>query len=159
MQFDAVHRSHNLEHCFWHGVPRVLDGFIHVLNPNGLAHVRVPDIGEHFRAVAEMNMDLEDVAYRIRSGPVVTPLDILYGCRPQIQQCGKDQYRHKNGFPLATPRRTLVKAEPEHVLTGLREASFDLTAIVFMERHETFAIRLFNLPVEDAPELQDEEQA
>ena len=34
-QFDAVYCSHNLEHYFWHDVPRVLDGFTHVLKPNG----------------------------------------------------------------------------------------------------------------------------
>ncbi len=151
-QFDAIYCSHNLEHYFWHDVPRVLDGFIHVLKPNGFAHIRVPDIGALIRTVAERNMDLEDAAYRLASGAVVAPLDILYGYRPQIQQSGKDYYQHKTGFSRASLRRTLTQAGFEHVFTGLREASFDLTAIAFMDRPEPFAVSLFNLPVEDAPE-------
>ena len=123
-----VYCSHNLEHYFWHDVPRVLDGFIHVLKPNGFAHIRVPDIGALLRTVAERNMDLEDVAYRTASGAPIAPLDIMYGYRAQIQQSGKDYYQHKTGFSRASLRRTLVKAGFDHVFTGLRESSFDLTA-------------------------------
>ena len=67
-QFDAVYCSHNLEHYYWHDVPRVLDGFIHILKPDGFAHIRVPDIGALIRMIAEKNMDLEDVAYRLDNG-------------------------------------------------------------------------------------------
>ena len=158
-QFDAVYCSHNLEHYFWHDVPRVLDGFIHVLKPNGFAHIRVPDIGVLIRTIVERNMDLEDVAYRTASGAVIAPLDILYGYRLQIQQSGKDYYQHKTGFSLASLRRTLAKAGFEFVFAGTNAASFDLTAIAFMERPDPFAIGLFNLPMEDVPELQDDEQS
>ena len=146
-QFDAVYCSHNLEHYFWHEVPRVLDGFIHVLKPNGFVHIRVPDIGALIRAVAGRNMDLEDVAYRTEAGLVIAPLDILYGYRPKIQQSGESYYMHKTGFSQASLRRTLAKAGFEYVFTGLHEPSFDLTAIAFMDKPESFAANLFDLHI------------
>ncbi len=156
-QFDAVYCSHNLEHYYWHDVPRVLDGFIHVLKPDGFAHIRVPDIGVLIRTVAERNMDLEDVAYRTASGAVIAPLDIMYGYRLQVQRSGKDYYQHKTGFSQASLRRTLMRAGFEFVFAGTRESSFDLTAVAFMERPSPFAISLFNLSVDDIPEPQDQD--
>ncbi len=155
-QFDAVYCSHNLEHYFWHDVPRVLDGFIHVLKPNGFVHIRVPDIGALIRAVAERNMDIEDVAYRTNTGAAIAPLDIIYGYRPQIQQTGKDYYQHKTGFSQASLKRTLATAGFDHVFMGLREAVFDLTAIAFMDAPDPFSISLFNLAV---PSSRDEDES
>src|SRR3954469_19036580 len=48
--FEAVYCSHNLEHYFRHDLRRVLAGFLHVLKPEGFAHVLVPDIGAAIRS-------------------------------------------------------------------------------------------------------------
>ena len=155
-QFDAVYCSHNLEHYSRHDVPRVLDGFIHVLKPNGFAHIRVPDIGALIRAIAEENMDLEDVAYRANNGAVIAPLDMIYGDRAQIQKSGKDCYQHRTGFSQASLRRTLVKAGFEYVFTEVHAATFELSAVAFTERPDPFAAGLFSLSFEDTTGLRDE---
>ena len=67
-QYDAIYCSHNLEHYFRHDVPRVLAGFIHVLKPHGFAHIRVPDIQEVMRVVAEHRLEPDDVLYHTGNG-------------------------------------------------------------------------------------------
>jgi ubiquinone/menaquinone biosynthesis C-methylase UbiE len=96
-QFDAIYCSHNLEHYYRHDVPRVLDGFLHVLKDGGFAHIRVPDIAEVMRVTLERSLDIEDVLYQSSSGPI-TVLDVLYGYGLEIERSGQDFYAHKTGF-------------------------------------------------------------
>src|SRR4051812_25066523 len=44
LAYDAVFCSHNLEHFHRHECLQVLTGMHHVLKPDGLAEIRVPDI-------------------------------------------------------------------------------------------------------------------
>jgi hypothetical protein len=67
---DAVYCSHNLEHYYRHDVPKVLAGFLHVLRAGGVAHIRVPDMGQVMRAVVERELDIDDVLYQSPSGPI-----------------------------------------------------------------------------------------
>ena len=96
-QFDAVYCSHNLEHYYRHDVPKVLDGFLHVIKDGGFAQIQVPDIAEVMRLSIEQNLDIDDVLYQSPAGPIMV-LDVLYGYTVEIEQSGQDFYAHKTGF-------------------------------------------------------------
>jgi predicted SAM-dependent methyltransferase len=68
-QFDAVYCSHNLEHYYPHDVPRVLEGFLHVLKRGGFAQIKVPDMAELMQVVVSQSLELDDVLYRPPQGP------------------------------------------------------------------------------------------
>src|SRR5215510_11086206 len=114
--YDAVYCSHNLEHYFAHEVPKVLRGFHHVLKPGGFAEIRVPDIAQLMRTVAEKDLDLLDVIYQSPAGPVRVR-DVLYGFGPQIERSGQDFYAHKTGFsPKSLALALRESAFPQHVV-------------------------------------------
>jgi hypothetical protein len=100
-QFDAVYCSHNLEHYFAHDVPKVLNGFHHVLKEDGFAEIRVPDLALLMRRVAKDGLDLDDVLYTTAAGHPITARDVIYGWGREIERSGQDFYAHKTGF---TPR-------------------------------------------------------
>jgi SAM-dependent methyltransferase len=105
LQFDAVYCSHNLEHYYRHDVPKVLAGFLHVLKDGGVAHIRVPDIGEVMRVSVEKGLDIEDELYQSALGPIMV-MDVIYGYTVQIEQSGQDFFAHKTGFT----QKSLLKA-------------------------------------------------
>ena len=86
-QFDSVYCSHNLEHYYHHDVPRVLAGFLHVLNDGGFAYIAVPDIDKVMRLTIDRGLDISDVLYQSDAGPI-TVLDVLYGYSIEIERTG-----------------------------------------------------------------------
>lgn len=114
--YDAVYCSHNLEHYYTHDVPRVLKGFLHVLRPDGFAEIRVPDIGALMRTVVERNLELDDVVYVSKAGPILVR-DVIYGYGREIAASGQDFYAHKTGFTPAVLRKALAAA-------GFRQLAF-----------------------------------
>lgn len=107
--YDAIYCSHNLEHYFAHDVSKVLAGFMHVLKPHGFAEIRVPDMGQLFRLVIEKNLDIDDVIYVSKAGPI-TVKDTIYGFGKEIAQTGQDFYAHKTGFTHKSLRAALGAA-------------------------------------------------
>jgi hypothetical protein len=96
-QFDAVYCSHNLEHYYRHECAQVLDGFLHVLRPDGFADVSVPDLMAVMTTVVEKGLDIEDVLYEATVGPI-TVRDVIYGWSLEIERSGVDFFAHKTGF-------------------------------------------------------------
>ena len=96
-QYDAVYCSHNLEHYYRHDAVRVLQGFLHVLKPDGFAEIRVPDLKSLMARVVSTGMDADDILYQSDAGPMRV-VDVLYGYARQIEQSGNDFYAHKTGF-------------------------------------------------------------
>ncbi len=130
-QFDAIYCSHNLEHYFRHDGRKVLEGFRHVLKPDGFAEIRVPDIRCVMRHCVEKNLDVADTLYVSQAGPVLVH-DVLYGFGQQIENSGADFYAHKAGFSAASLGSFLQEAGFVSVRTAERAEQFEVVALAFM---------------------------
>ncbi len=140
--YDAVYNSHNLEHFFAHDVPKVLAGFLHVLNDEGFAHIRVPDMGSLFKTIIEKNLDIEDILYHSPAGPIMVK-DVIYGLGKQIEQSGVSFYAHKTGFTQKSLEKILRQCGFSYVFVGT--ANREIKAIAFKQKPTQDTIKLFNL--------------
>src|SRR5512141_2534101 len=68
--YDSVYCSHNLEHYYRHDARKVVAGFVHVLNEEGFAYIRVPDLKAVMNKVVNDGMDIDDVLYESPAGPI-----------------------------------------------------------------------------------------
>lgn len=91
---DAVFSSHNIEHLYPHEVSLALAEFSRVLKPDGFAVITCPDLQSVCALIAEDK--LLEPAYTAPAGPI-SPLDILYGHRPQLAK-GNLFMAHRCGF-------------------------------------------------------------
>jgi SAM-dependent methyltransferase len=140
--FDAVYCSHNLEHYYAHDAIDVLLGFAHVLRSEGFAHIRVPDIGEVMRVVAQREMDIDDVLYQSAAGPI-NVRDIVYGYQSQIESSGEDFFAHKNGFTQPSLKALLTDCGFRHLFLGSGE--FEIIAYAFKHEPDAFHRQLLRL--------------
>ncbi len=145
-QFDAVYCSHNLEHYYRHDVPKVLKGFLHVLKPDGFAHIRVPDIGMLFKLVAQNNLDIEAVLYQAPGGPVHV-YDVLYGWQQQIEKSGNDFFAHKNGFTEKSLVQILRRYGFNWVYHGT--GNLEVAAFAFINEPSAALASSLNLPIKN----------
>ncbi len=141
-QFDAVYCSHNLEHYYYHDVPKVLAGFMHLLKTSGFVHVRVPDIIEVIRLAIERELDVEDVLYQSPAGPIKV-LDVLYGYSVEIERSGQGFYAHKTGFT----RKSLVKKLQGAGFVNIYASSVNLeiNVLAFKQIPDQSVLTLFGL--------------
>ncbi len=142
-QFDAVYCSHNLEHYYRHEVPKVLDGFLHVLKENGFVQIRVPDINAVMRTTIEKGLDIDDVLYQSSAGPIMV-VDVLYGHGAEIERSGEDFYAHKTGFTQKSLLKALNKAGFTKVYCTL--GNLEINVIAFRDKASEDARVLFKLP-------------
>jgi SAM-dependent methyltransferase len=129
-QFDAVYCSHNLEHYYKHDGITVLQGFLHVLKPDGFAEIRVPDMDSLMRGVVERGMDIEDILYVSAAGPI-TARDVIYGWAEEIERSGVDFYAHKTGFTATSLKSVLVRAGFLTIFPFVAKEIFELRALAF----------------------------
>ena len=142
-QYDAVYCSHNLEHYYRHDVPRVLAGFRHVLNEDGFAEIRVPDLADLMQTVVRRGLDVDDFLYQSPAGPI-TVRDVLYGLGSEIERSGNNFWAHKTGFTKKSLTAMLVRCGFPIVYNGA--GNFEVAAFAFT-RPPTEEIRLLlNLP-------------
>ena len=142
-QFDAVYCSHNLEHYHRHDVPKVLAGFVHVLKPDGFAHIRVPDISEVMKTAVQRGLEPDDVLYQSPAGPIEV-LDVLYGWGKQIESSGVDFFAHKTGFSRALLTKVLSAAGFQTVYTAV--GNLEISAIAFLRSPDEATRARFGLP-------------
>jgi len=140
--YDAVYCSHNLEHYYRHDVPKVLEGFLHVLKDHGFAHVRVPDIAQVMRTVVRDNLDIGAVLYQSPAGPISVH-DVIYGFGPEIQSSGNDFYAHKTGFTPESLAAALSECGFPQVYTRLD--AFEIAAFGFVTEPDDAVLESFNL--------------
>lgn len=103
--FDAVYSAHNIEHLFAHEVPLALKEFHRVLNEEGIAFIRCPDL----YTIAKFIVDgkVVEPMYVSPAGPV-TPLDSLYGMRSLLKD--NSFMAHRMGFTAELLTGELKKA-------------------------------------------------
>jgi ubiquinone/menaquinone biosynthesis C-methylase UbiE len=108
-QFDVVYCSHNLEHFYQADVPKVLDGFMHVLKSGGSVDINVPNMKNLIQSIMSNNLDINDVWYRTGEGVPITFHDVMYGWGAKIAE-GNIYYSHKCGFTSLSLGEALNKA-------------------------------------------------
>jgi hypothetical protein len=141
--YDAVYCSHNLEHYYRHETLPVLNGFRHMLKPDGFVELMVPDLEAVMRQVTRQpHLDLEEKLYDSPAGPI-TALDVIYGWGRHIAKSGVDFYAHKTGFTLVSLRRVLEESGFPVVYTGA--GSLEIRAIAFTAPPSAWHRRLLGL--------------
>lgn len=137
---DAIFSSHNIEHLYPHEVPLALAEFIRVLKPDGFAVITCPDLQSVCVLTAEDK--LTEAAYTAPAGPI-TPIDILYGHRPQLA-AGNLYMAHRCGFTQKVLSGTLQAAGFAAVAAARRAAPFfDLWAIASKSARSEDEMRAF----------------
>jgi SAM-dependent methyltransferase len=143
-QYDVVYCSHNLEHYYPHEVPRVLQGFLHVLKPDGFAEIVVPDLQWVMHEVVEKNLDMDDVLYQSAIGPILVR-DVVYGLSVEIARSGNDYYAHKTGFSTKSLATALQAAGFAYGAVCPPFAGFEARAIGFRQPPSDAQVRLLGL--------------
>ena len=127
---DAVFSSHNIEHLYPHEVPVALSEFWRVLKPDGFVVITCPDLQSVCALVADDK--LTEAALISPAGPI-SPLDIIYGYRPQLSR-GNLFMAHHCGFTQKVLSQTLKSSGFKGVATTKRGALFfDLWALACKE--------------------------
>jgi Methyltransferase domain len=124
---DAVYSAHNIEHLYPHEVPLALGEIHRVLKLTGFAFIRLPDLQEVARHIAEGK--LENALYMSPMGPIA-PLDILFGHRASLAG-GNLFMAHRTGFIDSTLGAALIKAGFAAVMVQRSPSAFNLDAIAF----------------------------
>jgi predicted O-linked N-acetylglucosamine transferase (SPINDLY family) len=127
---DAVYSSHNVEHLYPHEVPLALREMRRVLKPTGFTLIKLPDLQEVARYIAEGKLD--DPLYMSPMGPIA-PLDILFGHRASLAS-GNLFMAHRTGFTSLTLGTALIEAGFAAVVVQRELSAFCLTAIAFRSR-------------------------
>lgn len=104
--YDALYSSHNIEHLYAHEVILALKEFRRVLNEDGFAVIRCPDI----QSVADeiSRGKITSPLYESSAGPI-SALDILYGHCESLAS-GKTYMAHKTGFTYDLLHQLLSEA-------------------------------------------------
>ena len=147
---NAVYSSHNVEHLYPHEVPLALREMNRVLKSDGFAFIKLPDLQEVARFVAEGK--LEDPLYISPVG-AIAPLDILYGHRPALAR-GNAFMAHRTGFTGTTLGTALIAAGFVAVMMQRDLPNFSLTAIAFRTQPDAEQMAIWRarlLPAEDRP--------
>ena len=103
---DTVYSSYNLDHIYAHEVPIALKEFYRVLNEDGIALVKCPDIQTVCELIAQDK--LLEFLYESDIGPVY-PIDVIYGNRKQIQN-GNEYMAKKVGFTYSALNGAFAEA-------------------------------------------------
>jgi len=103
---DAVYSSYNLDHIYPHEVPIALKEFYRVLNEDGIAVVKCPDIQTVCELIAQDK--LLELLYESPIGPIY-PIDVIYGNRWQIQN-GNEYMAKKVGFTYSALDASFAEA-------------------------------------------------
>ena len=103
---DAVYSSYNLDHIYAHEVPIALKEFYRVLNEDGIAVVKCPDIQTVCELIAQDK--LLEFLYESDIGPIY-PIDVIYGNRQEIQ-LGNEYMAKKVGFTYSALDASFAEA-------------------------------------------------
>lgn len=143
-EYDAIYCSHNLEHYYRHEVPKVLQGFLHLLKEDGFAEIRVPDLKEVMKTVIEKGLDIDDILYQSPAGPIAVR-DVFYGYGVEIERSGQDYFAHKTGFTQKSLKKILYQCGFPIVYSG--EGNFEIRSLAFKQQPTDFHQTLLEIQV------------
>ena len=103
---DAVYSSYNLDHIYPHEVPIALKEFYRVLNEDGIAVVKCPDIQTVCELIAQDK--LLELLYESPIGPIY-PIDVIYGHRWYTQN-GHEYQSKKVGLTYSVLDASFAEA-------------------------------------------------
>ena len=103
---DAVYSSYNLDHIYAHEVPIALKEFYRVLNEDGIAIVKCPDIQTVCELIAQDK--LLELLYESPIGPIY-PIDVIYGHRWYTKN-GHEYQTKKVGFTYSALDASFLEA-------------------------------------------------
>lgn len=127
--FEALFSSHNLEHLYAHRVEKALSEFYRVLKPGGWAVVRVPNILEVAEEIVKGK--LMEPVYVSPAGPI-SPIDILYGFRPSIEQ-GNEFMAHRTAFTPKSLGDAMAKVGFSKVVVRRDGSSYSMEGLGYKE--------------------------
>jgi hypothetical protein len=81
--------------------------------------------------------------YLSPSGDPITPLDVIFGYRKQIEQSGVDFFAHKTGFSVSLLVRALKEAG--FIKVFVRNDNLEIRAIAFNTEPTEEQIQVHNL--------------
>jgi len=128
---DAVYSSHNIVHIYAHEVPIALKEFYRVLKDDGIVVITCPDLQSVCEAVVKDKL-LEPL-YKTKDGHQISPIDILYGWRPDIAQ-GNEHMAHKSGFTYSVLNTAFFEAGFKARYGGSRPEFWDLFLVAFKQK-------------------------
>lgn len=140
--FDVIYCSHNLEHYHPHEIPRVLQGFRHIVKEHGAIDIHVPDLGELMRLAAQNNLDMDSTLYTSKAGPI-TVHDVLFGYHVEIERSGNDFFAHKSGFTANFLEKVLRANGFPYVFLG--SGNLEIRAVAFTAEPNDFFTELYAL--------------
>ena len=103
---DAIYSSYNLDHIYAHEVPIALKEFYRVLNEDGIAVVKCPDIQTVCELIAQDK--LLELLYESPIGPIY-PIDVIYGHRWYLKN-GNEYMAKKVGFTYSALDASFAEA-------------------------------------------------
>jgi SAM-dependent methyltransferase len=140
--FDVIYCSHNLEHYHPHEIPRVLQGFQHLIKEKGAIDIHVPDIGEVMKLTVSQNLDMDSTLYTSNAGPISVH-DILFGYHAEIEKSGNDFFAHKSGFTASYLEKVLRVNGFNFVYLGT--GNLEIRAVAFTQSPNTFFKEFYQL--------------
>ena len=128
--FDAIFSSHNFEHLFFHEAELASNEFFRVLRPTGYVFLLCPDIMSVCEGILKNGPD--SVLYKTASGMPISPIDVIYGHRPSIQN-GNEFMAHKYGYSEKTLTSVFRKSGFANIATLTRKNHYDIVLIACRE--------------------------
>lgn len=126
---DAIWACHVVEHIHWHDQHKMFTNMMRVLKDDGIAVIRVPDIG----SIADKIKDgFNSELYRI-GNRVFTPMDIVYGHRDYFTNIESVNYAncHKVGFT----EQSLTALLKEFGIKGFTACrNYEIMAVLYKDK-------------------------
>ncbi len=126
---DAIWACHVVEHIHWHDQKRMFTNMMRVLKDDGIAVIRVPDLG----SIADRIKDgLNSELYRI-GDRVFTPMDIIYGHRDYFD--GTDAANYANCHKVGFTEQSLTAMLREFDIKGFTQCrNYEIMAVLYKNK-------------------------
>lgn len=126
---DAIWACHVVEHIHWHDQPRMFRNMMRVLKDDGIAVIRVPDLG----SIADRIKDgLNEELYRIGKR-IFTPMDIIYGHRDYFD--GTDAEKYANCHKVGFTEKSLSEMLRQFNINGFTQCrNYEIMAVLYKNK-------------------------